>query len=143
MNQQRLEANKEIVKRLINEGFNQNNLSIWDELVSPDCVLKDAAPGPAATREGWKQNAAMIHVGFPDIHVEIDYMLADGDLVVAYETTSGTHTGEFMGIPATGKFFSVRSVLMVQIADGKIITQWNVADMLGLMVELGAVALPA
>ena len=140
MNNKQQEANKEIVKRLINDGFNKKDLSLWDKLVSPDCVLKHAPPGPSSTREAWKQNTIMLHTAFPDVHAKIEQIFADGDKVVVYETTTGTHQSDFAGMPATGKRASVPAFMMVQFKDGKIIAQWSLVDANGLMAQLGASA---
>ena len=136
MEQKQLEANKEIVKRLINEGFNKNDLSLWDELVSSDCILKTAPEGAAATREGWKQNTTMLHQAFPDIQAEIQSIVAEEDKVIVYETTTGTHQGAFAGVPATGNLVSVPAFMMAQLKDGKIIAQWNLFDSGQIMAQL-------
>ena len=133
--------NKAIMQRLIEE-FNRGNDEIYDELVSPDYVNHTDPPGPMATREGWKQKAAMFHKAFPDLHVEIDQIIAEGDLVVTAITSTGTHQGEVMGIPATGKKVSVRGVHINKIVDGKIVARWELTDMMGLMVQLGVVTPP-
>ena len=89
-----------------------------------------------ATRESWKQKAAMFHKAFPDLHTEIDQIVAEGDLVVIAITYTGMHQGEVMGISATGKKISVRGVHISKIADGKIVARWELTDMMGLWCSL-------
>jgi predicted ester cyclase len=84
----------------------------------------------------------MFHKAFPDLHVEIDQIIAEGDLVVTAITSTATHQGEVMGIPATGKKISVRGVHINKIVDGRIVARWELTDMMGLMVQLGVVTPP-
>jgi len=135
------EENKALMRRLI-EGFNSGNLEIYDELVAPDFVDHSAPPGAPATREAWKQKAGMFRSAFPDIHVTIEQSIAEGDLVTTHTVATGTHQGELMGIPASGKEISVRSMHIEQIVEGKIVARWEVIDLMGMMVQLGVVSPP-
>lgn len=84
----------------------------------------------------------MIRAAFPDLHVTVEDMVAEGDKVVARVTMSGTHKGEFMGIAPTGKQITVGIIEILRIAGGKVVEHWNVVDSLGMMQQLGAVPAP-
>jgi predicted ester cyclase len=74
---------------------------------------------------------------FPDIRSRVDFMVADGDLVVGHHTTTGTQAEEFLGIPATGKSFRVDEIHIVRIVDGKAVEHWGLADDLNMLQQLG------
>jgi steroid delta-isomerase-like uncharacterized protein len=133
--------NKAIMQRLI-EGFNTGNLSVYDELVAPDFVDQTAPPDTPATREAWKQKAAMFRNAFPDIQVNIEQLVAEGDLVTTHTMARGTHQGELMGIPASGKEIAVSAFHIDKIVDGKITARWEVIDIMGMMVQLGVISPP-
>ena len=76
---------------------------------------------------------------FPDSQVTIDDMIAEGDQVVTKKTFSGTHTGDFVGIPATGKRVTLQFVDIMRLRDGKIVEHWNCLDQLSLMQQLGVI----
>ena len=136
------EENKELVRRFV-ERFNQQDQDVFEDLLAPDFV--DLTPGPGAepTREGWKQHVSMGEwSAFPDLHFEIEEQIAEGDRVVNRLVARGTHTSEFMGIPATGKEVTGDNVTIFRIAGGKIIERWTIFDALGVMVQLGVVPPP-
>ena len=136
------EENKAIMRRLIKEGFNQGDLGLFDELVSPDFVNHSAPPGVPPTREGWKQLAAMFLTAFPDMHIHIEDEIAEGDVVATRFTGQGTHQGEFMGIPATGKEVAASGINIARIEGGIIMERWEEMDMMSIMQQLGVVPEP-
>jgi predicted ester cyclase len=83
----------------------------------------------------------MFFTAFPDIHFVAEDCIAKGDLVVQRLTSKGTHKGEFMGIPPTGKSLTVTAIEIFRIAEDKIVEQWVEADYLGLMQQLGVIPL--
>ncbi len=133
------DANKAIVERFTKELFVNGNDAIVEELVADDFVdhtpMPDTAPGPA----GLKEIAAMFRAGFSDLAISTEDLIAEGDKVVMRQVTSGTHTGELMGIAATGKTVSFNEIHIVRIVDGKIVEHWGVEDNLGMMQQLGVV----
>ena len=136
------EENKELARRFI-ERFNQKDQDVFDELLAPDFVDLTPAPGAEPTREGWKQNVSMGEwLAIPDLHFEIEEQIAEGDRVVNRLVARGTHKGEFLGIPATGKEVTGDNVTIFRIAGGKIIERWTIFDALGLMMQLGAFSPP-
>lgn len=133
-----IEENKAIFRRFIEEVWNQGNLAVADELFAPNAVSPNAPqlpPGP----EGVKIITTMFRSAFPDFHMKIGDLIAEGDKVIARFTESGTHLGEFMGIAPTGKHVEFTEIGILRIAAGKVIESWYETDMLSLMQQLGAI----
>ncbi len=137
-----LEENKAIELRFFEEVVNKGNLAVIDEIVAADFVQPDAPPGITTDREGMKQFFTMAHSGFPDFHSTLEDMFAEGDKVVQRFTARGTHRGEWMGIPPTGKQIAVQGIAIHRIAEGKIVEGWTSMDMLGALQQLGVVQPP-
>ncbi len=135
------EENKAIARRAY-EAINQNNLDALDEMVASDVTDHDAGPGQAPGLEGVKQIFSSLHTAFPDFHMDVEDMIAEGEKVVARVTMSGTHQGEFMGIAPTGNRVEVSGIDILRIADGKFVERWGNFDDLGMMQQLGAVPSP-
>ncbi len=136
------EANKTTFRRLVDELINNKNYDVIDELFAPDFVEHEEIPGIELGREGLRQAFQMFHIAFPDLQVAIQDILADGDKVVAREQWTGTHQGEFMGIPATGKQVAFNVVDIIRLAEGRLVEHWAVTDMLTLLTQLGAIPEP-
>ena len=133
------EENKAIVRRWMEECYNQGNLAVADELIAPDYVNHSAPLGQVPGVEGEKQYATMIRSAYPDFHVAIEDQIAEGDKVVTRYTVRGTHEGEFMGIPPTDKQITVTGVHIHRIAGGKVVEGWSEFDQLGALQQLGVV----
>jgi predicted ester cyclase len=136
------EENKAIIRRLFEEGVNQNKLSVLDELIAPDFVNYDAPPGTPRGPQGMRLLGAMFRTAFPDLHVTFEQELADGDYVIHRGYITGTHQGEFQGIPPTGKQVKMKSIDIWRIANGKAVENWVQFDLLGLMQQLGVIPAP-
>lgn len=137
------EQNKALVRRLMEEVFNGGNISIVDESVALDFVdHEELPPGIPPGREALKQIPAIFHSAFPDFKVTIDDLIAEGDKVVVRSTWSGTHQGEFLGIPPTGQPVSFGVIDIIRIADGKFVEHWGQMDNMGMMQQLGVVPAP-
>ena len=132
-------ANLEVVSRFIEEFKNKGNHGIVDELMSPDFVHHLTDPRLPAGRDGIKALGQVIVAGFPDVHASVQDLIADGDKVIERTQTSATHTGGFNGIPATGKQVGWTEIHIYRLVDGKIAEQWSEIDLLGLLVQLGAI----
>ena len=136
------EQNKALVRRL-EEVFNRGNMSMVDELFAPDFVEhEELPPGIPPGREAVKQLTTMFRSAFPDFKATIDDIVAEGDKVVIRQTWSGTHKGEFMGVPPTGKSVSFGVIDIIRIAGGKFVEHWGQMDMMGMMQQLGAIPTP-
>ena len=86
-----------------------------------------------------KEMMGMLFAAFPDFDSTIDLLVAEGDIVAGRMTTTGTHTGDFMGIPATGKRVTFTETHIVRIANGKAVEHWGNQDDLGMMQQLGVI----
>ena len=133
------EENKAIERRVAEE-LNKGNVGVIDEFFAPDWVYHIAGMEPMG-REAFKQLMKMVYSAFPDFHMAAEDMIAEGDKVVTRWTNSGTHQGEFMGIPPTGRQMSYASTLMVRFVDGKEVYAWEVMDRLTMLQQLGVVPL--
>ena len=128
----------EISLRLV-EGFGQGRAEVIDELVAEDIVDHGAFEGMPAGREGVKALFGAIHGAFSDLEITVNRAVADGDLVVVHVTNSATMTGDFAGMPATGKHASWEAIHIDRISDGKVAEHWVVQDQLGMLQQLGLV----
>lgn len=135
-------ANKAVVRQLIDEAWNKGNLSVIDELLSPDYVLHVEAPGARKDREGYKQAVSMYRSAMPDFQFTIDDMFAEGDKVVIRCTMTGTHEGELMGTPPTAKTLTMTAISIRHFENGKIVEEWVETNMLGFMQQMGVIPSP-
>jgi steroid delta-isomerase-like uncharacterized protein len=110
-----------------------------DEFIADDFVDHEEFPGITPDKEGARQFFMMMRTAFPDLQLEAHEIIADGDLVAARATFRGTHDGEFMGVPATGRQINVNGMDMVRIRDGKATEHWGVMDAMTMMQQLGAI----
>jgi predicted ester cyclase len=138
------DENKNIVKRFIEEMWNQRKLEIADELFAADCVTHQLRSGedPAGvprSAESVKREAAAWLTGFPDLDFVLEQMIVAGDRVVSHCTMRGTHTGVWMGIAPTGRKVSIPIFTIHRIADGKIAEDWVLVGSLMLFQQLGLV----
>ena len=132
-------GNKAVIQRFIDEVLNQKRLDVADEIVARDFIELDPLPGQRQGREGLKEVLTMMSVGFPDIHWVVDEMVAEEDKVVTRFTWTGTHKGNFLGVPATGKSVKVKGVVIDQLEGGKMSHSRILMDSLGMMQQLGVV----
>jgi steroid delta-isomerase-like uncharacterized protein len=132
--------NTVLVRRAIDEVWNRGNYANLDAFVAPDIVIHAGTPGTEIHGlEGIKQFYGMLRDAFPDIHFTVEDQIAAGDRVVTRWTATGTHGGEFQGIPPTGKAITLTGIDIDRFANGKVIECWPQADELGLLRQLGAV----
>ena len=142
-----LEANKEIVRRVLAEFWLGGNVGLLDELFDPDYVNHELSrpevKGLAAYKE-WANGVRLAWKrGFPDFTITIEDLVAEGDRVAKRWILRGTHTGEFLGIPPTGRKVTMLAMTLYRIVGGKVREiYWNY-DALGLMQQLGGIPAPA
>ena len=139
-----LEENKVLVRRELEEIFNEGKLDLADELLASDYVVHDSAQ-PESVRgiEGFKQLRASYHNASSDVRTTVNDMIAQDDKVVTRWTTRGTHDkGEMLGVSPSGKHIEVTGITVNCISEGKIAEDWTVWDSLGLLRQLGAVPVP-
>ncbi len=132
--------NKAIILRLYEEVWNKRKLDVVKEIISPSHALQ--APTHAGTSvgpEAYKSQVALFLAGYPDLRFSVEDTVAEKDKVVACWTFSGTHGGDFMGVPATNRRVSVDGMTIHHIAGGKIMDSYSNWDALGMMQQLGVV----
>jgi steroid delta-isomerase-like uncharacterized protein len=133
------EENKAAVRQFYNEVMNGRNLELIGELLSPDAM--DHTFGSQGV-EASKQFFGMLQRAFPDLRVEIEDVIAEGELVAARVTYSGTHQGEFVGIPATGREARTSGVDFFRMQNGRQAEHWGGPDMASLLQQLGVMPTP-
>ena len=134
--------NKAIARRFL-EGFNTGNPAIAAALVAPNFANHDPSTPPLpAGPEGYKQLLATYRGIYPDIHMTVDDLIAEGDKVVCRWTARGTNTGPLMGMPPTGKAVSVSAVYIFRVEAGKLAEAWGDFDALGMQQQLGLLPAP-
>jgi predicted ester cyclase len=131
------EANKNIMRRIASDVLNAKNLVAADTLVSPDVVDHSGFPGQPPGLTGMKQRWAMLMEAFPDFHVTIHEIVAEGDLVALRTSGRGTHRGTFMGIPPTGKTIHFSETNFNRIVDGRQVEHWADRSVFEVMKQLG------
>jgi len=140
VNQENLaESNKGIVRRAIEEGWNNANLSVVDDLYAADFVFHQESGEEIRGIGSFREWITTIHRAFPDIRYSIEAMYAEGDKVATRYIVKGTHQGDFRGLPATGKSFELTGHLIHRVMDGKKVEGWGIWDTLGLLIRLGVI----
>ena len=135
------EDNKAIVRRFYEEVFNQRNLAVVDEL----CTTNHLFHNPHTTlqgREEFKQLLSVYITAFPDARFTVEDLIAEGDRVASRYTFRGTHQGDLMGIPPTGKQVTVTGIIINRIVNGKSEEGWLNFDALGMLQQLGVAPAP-
>ena len=133
------EENKAVVRRFVEEVFNQGNLAAVDRFLAAEYRDANALPGQEPGREGAKRAFGLYQEVFPYLRYTIEEMIAEGDTVVTRVTFRGTHRGAFLGIPPTNRQVSVPAVHITRLVEGTIREHWSLMDDLGLMQQLGVV----
>ena len=128
--------NIKVTKRFIEEVWLQGQIDKIDELYAENYVDHSFGPQPAG-REQLKQFIAMFRAAFPDMVYDLQQMVAEGDRIASRDTVRATHTGDFMGIPATGKPVAVSAMHFLRFEGGKIAEHWGITDTMSLMRQLG------
>lgn len=132
--------NKQLVETFIQELFTEGDLDAVDRYLDPNFVNHDAPfPGAPDGPEGMRLAGAMFRQALPDWHSDIDQLIAEGDLVVEQFTASGTHRGELMGAPPTGKTLVLTGIQVFRIAGNRIVERWGRLDEVGLLRQLGLI----
>jgi steroid delta-isomerase-like uncharacterized protein len=138
-----MEANQELVRRLVTDGWGKGAQAVVDALLAPGFVDHAAELGGGASdAAGFKEQVREFRAAFPDGSTQIDDLIAADDKVVLRWTDGGTHRGPFMGVAPTGKRVTLTGIDIYRIVDGKIAEYWCSEDVLGLLEQLGAVKLP-
>jgi len=130
-----------IARQVIEEGFNRGNYSALDNLFAPGYREHQFGLNPGL--QGLKDDIRGLRAAFPDFCLTIDAVVTQGEEVWMRGTARGTHLGPFMGMPPSGKTFTVQVFDSLRITDGKVVDHWGVPDRFHLMAQLGALPTPA
>jgi len=139
------ERNKATVRRFC-EAMNTNDPQLIaktiDELVAADARIRTPLPLPLSGAQLMHYVFATLHRAYPDLQLTIEDLIAEGDKVVSRNSVRGTHRGEYLGIPPTGKSVTYNEIFVFRFVDGQIAETWGVADVWSQMRQLGAVEAP-
>lgn len=133
------EQYKTAARNFIEKGLNQKDLSAFETYFSPDLTDHALPPGLPPGREGRKIFASALLAAFPDLQVDVEDLVAEGEKLVTRYSVRGTHKGDLMGIPATGKEISITGIAVDRFENGLSVEHWEIIDQLGLMQQLGVV----
>jgi predicted ester cyclase len=135
-------ANKAVFSRFddaVNSGDAETIAKTIDEVVEPDVLFHAPVPTGATGATAIKQIWEALLRAFPDIHVAVEDVIADGDKLASRQTVTGTHLGEYMGRPPTGKSVTYDEIFIIRFAGGRIAEIWGVVDVLAQMKQLGLI----
>ena len=132
------EQNKAIALRWSEELWSKGDLAVADEIVAADYVRHDPGdPFPAQGPEDVKRIVRMLRSMLPDLRINVEALIAEGDFVVSRYTAIGTDTVGFMGMPPTGKTVRTPAIQIFRFSNGKIVESWAARDDLGTLKQLG------
>jgi hypothetical protein len=135
-------SNKATVRRfddVVSTGDAEVISRTIDELIEPDVLIHMPLPIQATGAQALKQVWAMLLRGLPDLHVAVEDVIAEGDKVVSRNTVTGTHQGEYRGLPPTGKSVTYNEIFIFRFAGGRIAEIWGVVDVFSQMQQLGVI----
>jgi steroid delta-isomerase-like uncharacterized protein len=137
-----MQDNGAIVRDFVEETINRGRIDSTERFVWEDVVEQVPFPEQGPGVEGLKDVLRGFRAGFPDIHFAIEEQIAEGDKVLSRFEWTGTHRGEFLGVPATGRPVKVWGMVIDRLVDGRIKETRIIMDTLGLMMQLGAIPPP-
>lgn len=133
------EENKDLVRRgLVEQVWNAGSQEAVDEVFAPDYRGHDPDRPDLAGPEAVKRSVAQFHAAFPDFAISIDDLVAEDDRVVWRYTMTGTHSAEFLGVPATGRRVTATGISIFRVEDGMLREGWINFDALGMLRQMGA-----
>ena len=133
------QENRALALRGLYELWSQGKMEVIDELYAPNYVYHEPYAGEVRGLAGIRQVVTMYRTGYPDLQFKCEDMIAEGDLVVNRWSCEGTHKGELMGIPATGKRTITTGINIIRYAGGKAVEEWTSWDALGWLQQLGVI----
>ena len=135
------EANKSLVKRYYEDVLNAGNVELLDELAVPDYDEHSPFPGQPNGIEGLKARVGAIVTSLRPVFT-LHQVIGEGDFVVAYWTNTGTHQGQFMGIPPSGRTVTMSGIDIHRLRDGRMAEHWHVVEELQMLQQLGVIPVP-
>jgi steroid delta-isomerase-like uncharacterized protein len=137
------EENKALIQRFVEEAFNKGNVDVANEVYASTFITHDPSiPFGDGSPEQVKQFVNTYLSAFPDGHTTVEDLISDGEKVAYRWTFRGTHQGELMGIPPTGKQVTITGITINRVSRGKVEEQWNNFDQLGMLQQLGVAPSP-
>ena len=136
------EENKSLFRGVVKECYNKRDLGVLDKFFAADVVDHAAPPGLPPGLEAGRILLGAFFSAFPDLQYTLEDVMAEGDKVVARATIRGTQTGEFAGIPPTGKPIMISVIDIWRVANGKLVEHWHVLDQLSMLQQLGVIPSP-
>ncbi len=133
---------KTTFERIPLEILSQGKTDLIDELFAPEYVDRTPQPGVAPTREGFKQWVKALRTAFPDIRYHVEDTINEGDKWVGRLKVSGTMSGDFAGMPATGKYATWTEIHILRVANERVLEHWGLVQELGMLVQLGVIPAP-
>ena len=130
-------SNKDVVQGFYRDVINKHNVDAIDDYAAKNIKDHNPDPGQKPGAAGLKESFAEFFKAFPDAHIQADFILEEGDKVVARVTMTGTQKGEFMGMPASKKRFKISGIDIVRIQNGKAVERWGNFDMAAMMQQVG------
>jgi steroid delta-isomerase-like uncharacterized protein len=129
--------------RRIQDAVNTGDVEVIsktiDEVVAPDVLIRMPLPIEAPGAQAFRQLWAMLLRGLPDLNLTIEDLIAEGDEVVMRASVTGTHQGEYMGLPPTGKTVTYNEIFIFRLVGGRIAEMWGVVDVFSQMKQLGVI----
>ena len=120
------------------EAINGGNFDVFHEVMASTIIDRDPAPDQGPGPEGFIKFFSMFRAAFPNLNITVDHMVTDDDNVAIAYTVTGTHQGEFLGVPATGRQISIRGMQIARFQEGQIVERWGSSDQLGILQQIGA-----
>ncbi|WP_181958026.1 ester cyclase [Nonomuraea mesophila] len=140
-----VERNKETLRRFhdaVSTGDEEIISRTIDEVVQPDVQIRTPLPIETTGTSALKEVFTVLRRAFPDLHIEIEDVIAEGDRVVTRNTVTGTHRGEYMGVPPTGRTITYKEILIARFTDGRVAETWAVVDVMSQLRQLGVLPGP-
>jgi len=135
-------SNKATLRRF-NEATNSGDVELIsktiDELVEPNALIHTPLPIEATGAQLAKEVFGTLLRAYPDLHITVEDLIEDGDKIVSRNTVTGTHQGEYMGLPPTGRSVTYNEIFIVRFAGGRIVESWGVVDVFSQMKQLGVI----
>jgi steroid delta-isomerase-like uncharacterized protein len=136
-------SNKATFRRLhdaTNTGDAELISKTIDELVEADVLIHTPSPVETTGAQAIKEVFARLLQAFPDLHITVEDLIAEGDKVVSRNSVTGTHQGEYMGLPPTGKTVTYNEIFVFRFINSRIAETWGIVDVLSQMQQLGVIA---
>ena len=132
---------KQLLRRYYGDVLAQGRIDVLDSIAKADYVEHNPFPGHGQGIDGLRQRVNTLRAAF-DAQFTLEQMIAEGDKVAVLWTNRGVHKGEFLGIPASGKHFTIQGIDVHQIRDGRMSAHWDVVDTYSLLIQLGVLPAP-